>query len=510
MTTRQWLLLAAILLVAAGTRLYRLDLPGGIWMDEALNGLQGIHAVRAHDWRVFYPENNGREGLWVDLTGVSEAVFGVNAFGLRVPEALSGILTVLCLFFLLRRLFSARVGFIAAWLAAIGFWFVHFSRVLHATGTPLAITASLLLLIMALDATAARWQIALAIAAGAVFGFGFHTYLAFRAAPLLAAAFFSLELRRSQAVQRTNRVFGIAGFIALVVAVPLLRYFVAHPEFLFERAQQVSVFANPHPVRALAYSAVHTIVMFNWRGDTNWRHNLSGAPQLLWPIGIAFLGGVLMALHAAWRRKWQARGELLLLLWLVVMMLPAILAVEGVPHAMRTLGAAPAVYGLAALGYEWFLDRFSKPAVIHAIAFVLVAIPPCGDVARYFGFWANNQQLVMHDAFSQRATAIGEYLKTLPPGSPVVIVIPASPLPSYADSPKPVPDIRVQPIEFANYGGTLPVYVYFHDLIQSPSLLKRGTKVICAAPMDLELLVKPLGIRVRHEGHSFFMVDTVE
>ena len=58
------LLLIAIVSVAALARFYALDrIPPGVYADEAINGNEGIDAVRSGNLKIFYPTNNGREGL---------------------------------------------------------------------------------------------------------------------------------------------------------------------------------------------------------------------------------------------------------------------------------------------------------------------------------------------------------------------------------------------------------------------------------------------------------------
>lgn len=306
--------------------------------------------------------------------------------------------------------------------------------------------------------------------------------------------------------------------VAAIVALPLIKYFAAHPQFLWARADLVSVFALPHPVRALGYSLVHTLPMLNWRGDANWRHNLSGAPELLWPVGIAFLIGVAIALRAWWRSGVAAPGHILLLAWLGIMILPELLTADGIPHALRALGIAPAAYLLAALGFDWLLTLLAPRQ--WAMGAVLAALMTCGaaDLYRYFGVWARDPALVEGDVFSQRATAIGAYLRSLPPRTRVLVVIPAASLPSYPDRPQPAPDIRVQPVEFADYGGTWPVYIYFHDLLQHAEdhlhrsvLLAPQTRVISVSPaLDLERFLRLRGVPVHAEPHPRFTAYIVE
>ena len=58
------LTLAAIVVLAAGFRLYDLqNFPGGLFPDEAANGEDAL-LVLDGDYRPFYPRGNGREGLY--------------------------------------------------------------------------------------------------------------------------------------------------------------------------------------------------------------------------------------------------------------------------------------------------------------------------------------------------------------------------------------------------------------------------------------------------------------
>src|SRR5437868_783259 len=133
------MLLLMIVVVAVLFRFTALShIPPGVFSDEALNGNEGIHAWRSRDLKVFYPTNNGREGIWINLIGISESIFGTNPFGLRVSSAVVGSLTVLCLYLLAAELQSVPTGLLSAWFLATGFWHVAFSRMaLRAIAVPL-------------------------------------------------------------------------------------------------------------------------------------------------------------------------------------------------------------------------------------------------------------------------------------------------------------------------------------------------------------------------------------
>ena len=96
--------------------------------------------------------------------------------------------------------------------------------------------------------------------------------------------------------------------------------------------------------------------MFHWKGDCNEWHNLACEPQMPIPFGILFALGAAVAL--AGRRAF-------LLAWITLMLLPAILAWEGGPHALRAIGPIPPVFLLTAVGadaaYPRLVSRSSTP-----------------------------------------------------------------------------------------------------------------------------------------------------
>ena len=105
-----------------------------------------------------------------------------------------------------------------------------------------------------------------------------------------------------------------------------------------------------------------------FRGDPYWRRNFDGQPMLNPWEAFFFWLGVGMA---AWR--WQRPAYRLLLLWLGVMILPAMLARDVAPNTIRMIGAVPAIYLLVAVGvweaFRFLQERFlQKDATKAAIA----------------------------------------------------------------------------------------------------------------------------------------------
>src|SRR5437899_7138532 len=91
---RRWILIG-ILAAAAILRLQQLgSVPAGLNHDVAMNGNNALENLESHRLALYYPENTGREGLFINIQTASVAAFGNTAFALRFPAAVFGLLTV--------------------------------------------------------------------------------------------------------------------------------------------------------------------------------------------------------------------------------------------------------------------------------------------------------------------------------------------------------------------------------------------------------------------------------
>ncbi len=471
MSKNSWLILLLILAVAIFFRFYKItEIPPGLYPDEATNGVNALDALSAGKFKVFYPENNGREGLFMNIQALSVKVFGAQPWALRIVSGVFGTLTVLGLFFLTRLLWSERIALVASYLMAVSFWPVNFSRIgFRAIMLPFILVWAFYFLWKGLIDKKLSW---LAIA-GLIYGVGFHTYISWRVSPVLIVLFFLILLFNRE----YKKSFVIKSFLVLIIfsvlaASPLLIYYLKNPTDFLGRAAQVSIFNLPSPVKALTESVIKTLSMFNIYGDGNWRHNLAGRPELFWPIGIGFLIGLITS-----ARHRMSYKHIFLMGWLLVMLLPNFLAPEGAPHALRALGALPAVFIFSALGlnaiYEktqrhfnrallnpqndpWFnqIKRIKKE--LSLLAMLLLIFIGVWEGRTYFVVWGNKLEVVNN--FEQRLTDIGNYLKNLPPNTKKIVVVNEN-----GSIIKNV-SIQAQPIMFLNYADTSITYITGEDL----------------------------------------------
>src|SRR3989339_1789678 len=128
-STKMWLLV--IMLFAVFFRFWDItNIPPGLYPDEAMNGSNTLEAIETGDYKVFYPENNGREGLFINIQSIFVRFIGAEPWALRLPSAIFGTFTILGIFFLSRILFkNDRLALFASFFTAASFWHINFSRI---------------------------------------------------------------------------------------------------------------------------------------------------------------------------------------------------------------------------------------------------------------------------------------------------------------------------------------------------------------------------------------------
>ncbi len=453
MTVSQKWLLVAVLLAAVFFRFYQIaTMPGGLFPDEAANGLD-INLMQQGHLQPFYDRGNGREALFFYMLWGSVELFGKGPWQHHIVSALIGVLSVLGCFLVTRKLFTinhpgdkavawraANLALLAAFLMAVSTWHVVLSRTaFRAILIPLFTSFSLYFLLCAYTAAAKTKRFNWAVAAGGTFALGFYTYIAYRImAPLLLALlawpFAAQGIKKSlQTYWRTAAAFLIA-FIIFIF--PLANYFYTHPGSFVGRSGQTSIF-NPdlnqgHPVAAFLEVTKKSVGAYFISGDLNWRHNISGFPFLSPLISPFFALGLILVTFFALRYALMPRRHsgdwkhLLLALWFWGMLLPVITTAEGIPHGLRSIGTIPAVFIISAFGIYRLVfavltiigQRHGQTArwKIRIIEGGLISLVPLFAITlilqtyfAYFVYAANSAENFY--AFRSDLTMVSDYLK---------------------------------------------------------------------------------------------------
>ena len=473
---REFLLLFIILALASFFRLWQLgQIPPGLYPDVAIYANDAFESLKTGNFKVFYPENNGREGLYMWILALSFSLFGVSIWSIKIVTATAGILTVLGLYLLIKELFNnvtikqfnnETVALLSSFFLATSFWHVNFSRIgFRAILLPLVLVFAFYFFFKGFH----RRRIFNVLLAGVLFGLGFYTYISYRFIVLLLAfllisflfVFFRQKLQRKYLLFLFTFLFSI-----FLVALPIGFYFLENPQDFSSRASGVSVFAQENPLKAFLISFVAHLGMFNVYGDSNWRHNFPGSPMLFFPIGVLFLIGIIFSarefLFAAKQKNISfiiLQGTLLG--WFFVFLLPGILTAEGVPHALRVIGVIPIVYVFSGMGgllfYEWVKKRIQDKRllfILFSLFFIFVTI---AEFNKYFFLWAKNQNV--EGAFTKKFAEIGYYLNSLPLDYQKYVIVNEAGVPVPFPNGIPMSAQTIMFIENTKFGSPQSVYL---------------------------------------------------
>lgn len=522
MKNKRILILLLILAVAAFFRLWQLDsIPPGLYPDVAINGNDAINSLKNSEFKVFYPENNGREGLFINLIALSFAIFGISIWSIKIVAATIGILTVLGMYLLTKELFNnvamkqfnnEFIALLSSFFLTTSFWHTNFSRIgFRAILTPFVLVFALFFLVKAFRTK----KLLDFIISGIFWGLGFYTYISFRMTVIILATVLILKFIEYLKKERPeiswnyiwkklylqNGWWKVDLFLAVIILVtlPIGIYFIQNPQDFISRATGVSILAHENPIKAFFISLISHLGMFNFYGDSNWRHNFATSPMLFWPIGILFLIGIFLSIKELIKSFKEKEFSLpaqhnpggicagftvhcLLLTWFFAMLLPGVLTYEGIPHALRVIGVIPVAYIFAAIGglaiYDWLKNAINRPKIIFAFCLLFFIFVGFSEFNKYFFIWAKNKNV--EGAFTKKFAEIGYYLNSLPPETEKYVIVnePGVPVP-WPDG-IPMPAQTVMFIESTKFGQPQSTYLLSENLdkIKMPTVHTQKKKVI--------------------------------
>jgi len=429
----KWLLLAAVVLLAAFFRLHRIDnLPPGDGYDPAFYGIDALEILEGAR-PVFLPTNYGREPLFSYAVALAFLLLGASTRAIHVTSAVFGILAVPAVYLVAEELFAEEDGLlgrfgglVAALMMAVSYWHLNWSRYgVRAILVPLFAAATLYFLWRGLR-TGALLPFLLC---GVSLGVSMYTYQAARMLPVLVlVGFAAVAWDRGAITRRDWRHFLIVAAVAMLIFAPLGVYFATHPDSSFHRIRDVLVIQGEQStlsnLRAVLNQTIDALLTFSFVGDSRPYSTIPGRPSLNPFFSALFLLGIGVSLT-----RLRKPNHLFLLSWLGLMLVPAVLAGQG-SAAKRAIGTLPAVAMLIAVGaltpwtylQRWLNDR--SPAMVERLQATWAAVVVCGFIYSgvvtyrdYFIRWASNPNLPTH--FEAGVSAIGDYIGDLPPGEQV-------------------------------------------------------------------------------------------
>lgn len=426
---RGWLMLAGILLVALSMRLYRFgDVPFGTWYDEAEAGLRARMMLENPGFRpvLWLPINISGQYLYVFMLAIR--LMGDGILSMRAVTVMFGAAGVIAAFLFGRELEGENFGLLLAFLVATCRWHVNFSRIaMTGVDAPFFEFMTLFFVARALrrgDISSWGW-------AGLTVGMGLCFYSAFRLFAAGLAVFLLIELAVSAAKGKPARntgaradrmawagAFFLFAVSAWIACMPIAQLSWRDGDDFWYRARAVSIFRKrdePDLLKALANTTQKHLLMFNYKGDKNGRHNLPGAPTLDRISAVFFVMGLAVSLV-----RWRSVASRLFLLLFITGLLGGILTLDfEAPQSLRSIGAMPSVLFFVALGTwaAWGEARWSMkdaPPMLLRLGAAGVALGVLGlNWHTYFALQAND--FAVWSAFSTAETIAGKRMAELGP-----------------------------------------------------------------------------------------------
>ena len=422
-----WILFALVVGLAIFFRFYKLNvLPPGLHPDEAANGLDIFRILENRDWRIIYNTNGPREALFFYLQAIFVYFMGNTILALRMAPAIFGVLSVVVIFFATKEWANRRTALITAFFMAVTPWVVIIQR----DGFRASLVPLFIGLVMLFAAKAYKSGKTIYYVLAAIFlGLGFYTYTAFSMilAALIGGLVYLFILRRSWLKSNWKKLL-VSLAVFGVVMTPLLITTIKDPGGSTARAGGTS-FLNKDlnggkPIQTFLSGTAKTLLQYNYAGDQNNRHNLSGQPLLNMFVGIMFVLGLVMCFFNFTKPRYA-----MLLAIFGAMLLPSLLTAEGLPHALRSIGTAVPVLVLAGMGVNYLLYIWYKTFPVNKLArtvgllavLILLGLTLIQAYRQVFITWAQDPKT--YEAYNEGSVAIAKYLTTNKPNNQTVYIV---------------------------------------------------------------------------------------
>ncbi|NLE76858.1 MAG: hypothetical protein GX605_08920, partial [Chloroflexi bacterium] len=410
---REGALLAGILALGLFMRLYRLDVfPFGTWYDEADNALVALQILNNPDYRPVYATTLPTPHIY--LIALSFKLFGVETLPIRYVSVLFGALTVVAAWGAGREMGGRRLALTMAFLLAVSRWDINHSRIgMIGVTTPFFELLTMWLLLRGLRT---RELVDFGLA-GLALGLGLTFYAPFRVFPLVMAVLLLHMLLTQKGFLKAHLANGLLLAVAALVAVsPVAQFGLRHPDVLLDRTKRTSIFADKSPAegwRAVQVNAAKHLLMFNYRGDPNGRHNLPGEPMLDYATSVFAVLGAGLALT-----RLREPRQFLLPIWLLIMLAGGVFSLDfEAPQSLRAIGSLPPAYLLAGLALErlgreadWAWRRRGTQVFGVALA-LLLAVAGTDNYQTYFHRQARD--FASWNAYSTSETLTARLLASL-------------------------------------------------------------------------------------------------
>lgn len=248
-------LLVLILVLAFVLRFWKLDMYPAFNADEAALGYNAYSLIKTgkdehgNAWPIHFQSfNDFKPGGYVYLILPFVAVFGLNEWSVRIPNALLSVVTVYIVYLLTKEIFKEnklkdKFGLIASLLLAISPWHIHFSRGGWEVSTAtFLVTLGVYTLLKFINTKEWKFLIFTFIS----MSFALYTYHAARIiAPLLGIVMVVIYWKDLDIFKNIKKYI-LYSLVFVVLCIPLVLDFTKGS--VASRAAGVGLFADPGPI----------------------------------------------------------------------------------------------------------------------------------------------------------------------------------------------------------------------------------------------------------------------
>lgn len=429
--------LVLILLLAIFLRVWGLDkVPPELFGDELDVGYHAFSLLKTGkdyygQFLPFYIHSfsEWRAPLLMYLTAPFVGFFGLNEWGVRLPSVFFGILSILLLYFLIKKLFKSEgLALLSAFFLTTSPWHIQYSR----AAFELSLLLFLFLLAIYFTIVSFKKNWFLPVAAFA-FTLTLYTY---STANVLLPLFLGLLLFvfKDKFSKINKKIILISLLVLFLVSIPIGK------EIIFghasERFSQFSVFGHREYIEdinlkrtvagdtqiervfhnrpltwirviSLNYLSAFSPLFLLERGDVTFRHSIHEMGEIFWvqlPLLLLGIFHLLTKAKKTMRNFWLG--------WLLMAPIPTSLTWDGATHTSRLFLMIPPLMVTFSLGvvylYEFFCSRKKKIAAIVFISFWFI-IGFTFYLHRYFIHYPIESWRWWHEGYKEAMLYIKEH-----------------------------------------------------------------------------------------------------
>jgi 4-amino-4-deoxy-L-arabinose transferase-like glycosyltransferase len=397
---KKFFLFLSIIILAAILRFWNLDkVPPELFGDELDVGYQAYSLLSTG--KDYYGQplpfyihsfSEWRAPLLMYVTAPFIKIFGLNEWGVRLPSAFFGVLSVAVLFLLVRKTIDEKAAFVSAFFLAISQWHLQYSRA--------AFEVSLLLFLFLMGiyifilSFKTNWFL---LFSAFFFGLTIYTYSTANVfLPLILVLLVLLYQKQLKKIPK--RFLAISGLILMIMILPVAKEIIFghaserfglvsifnQKEFIDKITIQrnegnlgtVEKFFHNRPfswIRAIGlnYLSVFSPLFLLERGDITFRHSIHEMGEIYWVQYFLFFLGIFYLLTRAEKNR-----KLFWLGWLFLAPIPSSLTYDGATHASRLILILPPMLVISALGgfyvYDLLRSRFQKVLLVGFLSSWLI------------------------------------------------------------------------------------------------------------------------------------------